>query len=267
MNHAFQPEKIARQFGRAACNYDSLAIVQREIADDLMRFLSVKQYHRLLDVGCGTGRVTRQHSRYAQQVVGLDLSLGMLQFAEQQNVISTDSKITWLNGDADNLPLMEGSFDGIFSSMALQWSKDIVSCFRELFRVAQEGATVGLAIMSHGSLFELANAWQIIDKNQHINSFHDSDTLFSAARQAGFCGEVDVREYTTWHHDVSNAMHSIKDIGARKRLIAERENKQSNIVSLTKSRLQRLQKHYSELYEQSGRLPLTYKVTFLQLHK
>ena len=253
--------QIASQFTRAATSYDSLAIVQKVIADDLLEVLTKRRFERLLDVGCGTGRVTQQLSERAEQVIGLDLSMGMLRFAQTQPPMSPLSNITWLNADADQLPLASDSIDGVFSSMALQWSQNLSACYQELFRVCRPNARVVLAIMSHGSLFELADAWQILDQQQHINAFHDQQTLLSKALNAGFSGHATVKTYTTWHPNVTGAMHSIKDIGAKKAVATD------NVVSLTKGRLIRLQQRYAELYEQAGQIPLTYKVTFLELDK
>lgn len=253
------PEKVALQFSQAAATYDSLALVQKEIAADLMNLLASQRFNCLVDIGCGTGRVTHQLSNMANQVIGLDLSFGMLRFAQSQKRQKAGNAIHWLNADADNLPLASHRFDAIFSSMALQWSKNITGCLKELHRVSCSNARVVLAIMSHGSLYELANAWQILDKQQHINAFHEADFLFAEAKKCGFLGKFTVNEYTTWHPDVSGAMHSIKDIGARKNRAS------GNVVSLTKSRLNKLQQHYAELYEQAGQIPLTYKVTFLDL--
>jgi len=260
---ATPPEQIALQFSQAAKRYDSLALVQKEIAADLRQLLVDQHFNCLLDIGCGTGRVTQQLSAMANQVIGLDLSFGMLRYAQNQppQVTGSIENIRWLNADADNLPFSNNSIDAVFSSMAIQWSKNIERCFAELFRVCRADARIVLAIMSNGSLYELANAWQILDKQQHINSFHDTDYLFQQAQKCGFSGKVSENQYTTWHSDVSGAMHSIKDIGAKK------STSTGTVVSLTKSRLNRLQQRYAELYEQAGQLPLTYNVTFLELFK
>lgn len=55
----------------------------------------------VLDIGCGTGELCFKLCRQKHcKVVGLDLSLKMLRFAEEQN---TDPNVTFVHGDATDL--------------------------------------------------------------------------------------------------------------------------------------------------------------------
>ena len=68
INHEQQlKSRIAKQFSRAATRYDAAAQVQIDIANDALG-LFVEICHnnnltlpkRIIDIGCGTGRVTRE---------------------------------------------------------------------------------------------------------------------------------------------------------------------------------------------------------------
>ena len=78
------PDKSAvrRSFSAAASTYDANAFLQREVADRLFERLEyIKlQPARVLDLGCGTGTVTRElAARFpAATIVACDLALPIL---------------------------------------------------------------------------------------------------------------------------------------------------------------------------------------------
>ena len=57
------------------------AIVEKEI-DALVRILPIEHYRRVLDVGCGIGRITGPLSSHGYAVTGLDVNLDALRSAK-----------------------------------------------------------------------------------------------------------------------------------------------------------------------------------------
>ncbi|MFG1947228.1 class I SAM-dependent methyltransferase [Nonomuraea sp. NPDC048826] len=72
----------------------------------------------VLDLGCGTGRLTIPLSRLAKQVVGLDLCDGMLSVARRK-AEQEGAGIRFDQGDMCDLPYPDDSFDVITSTLAL----------------------------------------------------------------------------------------------------------------------------------------------------
>ncbi|MCS7270972.1 MAG: methyltransferase domain-containing protein, partial [Gemmataceae bacterium] len=67
---------------------------------------------RLLDLGCGTGRLCRHFALRGYECVGVDLSAAMLEVARRLSPASAAERIHWLQANiAEPLPLPEGSFD------------------------------------------------------------------------------------------------------------------------------------------------------------
>jgi ubiquinone/menaquinone biosynthesis C-methylase UbiE len=96
-------------------------VTYRPVQDAVVRALAKAPPKRVLDVGCGTGRLARRLSREfpGMCVVGCDFSHGMLRQAR-----SHGARLLLIQGDAQRLPFAEGSFDAIVSTEAFHWFPD-----------------------------------------------------------------------------------------------------------------------------------------------
>lgn len=274
-------QRIATGFTRAASRYDQQAQVQRDIAREALALFAedcasgAQAGGTLLDLGCGTGRETAMLRPFATRIYALDLSFGMLEYAQQQaptansNTLDTAAngdggevhKTVWVHGDFDQLPLLDNSVDRAFSSMALQWSGQPRRFFNELYRVLQPAGRAVLAIMAAGSLAELRQSWRALDRQPHINQLHSAELYRDWAGSAGFAVHLQQRSFTSLHPDVRSVMHSIKDVGAGVRTHTGANS------PLTRAQLTRMQAVYIQQFGVNGKLPLTYQVGFLQLIK
>jgi SAM-dependent methyltransferase len=82
------------------------AIVQREI-DALVSLLPVDRYRRVLDVGCGIGRITGPLSSLGYAVTGVDINVDALQSAR-----SRAPAAAYLGLDQRHIGRMRWEFDG-----------------------------------------------------------------------------------------------------------------------------------------------------------
>ena len=87
----------------------------------------------VLDVGTGTGLLAVEIAKAGHRVVGVDLTPEML---EQARSRSTRERVdvTWLEGDAMNLPLEAGRFDVTVSRHVLWTMPDPAKAFTEWIR-------------------------------------------------------------------------------------------------------------------------------------
>lgn len=210
--YSLDKKRIAASFSKAATTYDSAAHLQRTIGDKLLSYLPLEPSAHILDVGCGTGVFTSQLrvENPLSQIVGLDLAAGML------NVLKgRDPSISLVCGDAERLPVADGSIDLLFSNLAIQWCQDYPRLFAEWHRVL---AADGLCVVStfvDGTLQELAEAWRAVDDRVHINHFVSANTLCQVAEAQGFrdieCNEqTEILRYRT----VRALMRELKHLGA-----------------------------------------------------
>ncbi|OFW11672.1 MAG: hypothetical protein A3H96_03135 [Acidobacteria bacterium RIFCSPLOWO2_02_FULL_67_36] len=98
---------------------------------------------RVLDLGCGTGRLTAEiASRPGITVVGLDRSAAMLSQARPRSSSRADEgrAAAYVRGEGVALPLRAGIFDAVFSTATFHWIPDHEGLFGEVYRVLKPGA-------------------------------------------------------------------------------------------------------------------------------
>ncbi len=103
--------------------------------------VEIRPADRVLDIGCGVGRVTRALAPRAAGVVALDVSPEMLKRARELNP-GLDN-VDWVQGDGVSLrPLEDASIDGCFSHVVFQHIADpeiTLGYVREIGRVLKPG--------------------------------------------------------------------------------------------------------------------------------
>jgi ubiquinone/menaquinone biosynthesis C-methylase UbiE len=99
----------------------------------------------ILDVGCGTGIFTLDLLAARSRVVGLELSLPMLQRAGHK---AAGHSFHMVQGDMRWLPFIDGSFDKTVSVTAIEFLEDARDGVAELFRVTKPGGLVVVASLN-----------------------------------------------------------------------------------------------------------------------
>jgi SAM-dependent methyltransferase len=90
---------------------------------------------RVMDLGCGTGVVTRalrDHLADSAELYGVDLSETLLKKAQ---ALAGDSQIQWTKAEVGPLPFEADSFDFVIMHTLLSHVPDLESCLRDTRRV------------------------------------------------------------------------------------------------------------------------------------
>ncbi len=118
-----------------AGNYDeSLAYLDSFESDILLKELRRFEGKKVLDIGCGTGRVCGYLKSYGAKVTGTDISEKMLMEARKKH-----RDIEFVRADANNLPFKDNTFDAVTAMFLIVHMKDPLLFFREAYRVLKEG--------------------------------------------------------------------------------------------------------------------------------
>lgn len=97
----------------------------------------------VLDVAAGTGNASIPAALAGATVVALDLTPELLEagsaLAGEQGL-----ELEWVEGDAEDLPFADGSFDAVISCVGVMFAPNHRQAAAELLRVCRPGGTVAL---------------------------------------------------------------------------------------------------------------------------
>lgn len=105
-----------------AAKYARISELQRAMADEALALLTLEGSERVLDVGCGDGKITAQIAGRVPRgsVVGIDPSLDMIAFAIAHFASDDGAHLRFQVADARALPF-RNAFDLVVSFNALHW--------------------------------------------------------------------------------------------------------------------------------------------------
>ncbi|MBH9344633.1 malonyl-ACP O-methyltransferase BioC [Pseudomonas aeruginosa] len=209
------PDKrqVAASFSRAAASYDAVAELQRGVGESLLAALPEGfAPRRWVDLGCGTGYFSRALAQRFGGGEGLavDIAEGMLRHARARGGASH-----FIGGDAERLPLRDGSCDLLFSSLAIQWCADLPAVLAEARRVLRPGGVLAFSSLCVGTLGELRDSWRVVDGFVHVNRFRAFADYLQHAAGSGLLPLVLRHEDRVLHFpDLRSLTHELKALGA-----------------------------------------------------
>ncbi len=136
------PEAVRSMFDRIAGRYDVVNTVLSAGTDGGWRRRAARETEiqaggSALDVACGSGKLSAELARLAGpdgRIVGLDFSPNMLEIARRDH-----PSITFVEGDALQLPFDDSSFDASTIAFGLRNLADPVRGMHEMLRVIKPG--------------------------------------------------------------------------------------------------------------------------------
>jgi SAM-dependent methyltransferase len=128
----------------AAGDYAAVAeLIDDAPPHDLLTRVEVAPGQDVLDVATGTGNVALQAAAAGGLVVGLDLTPELFDTARSR-AVDHGLAVDWLEGDAEQLPFDDESFDRVLSAFGVQFAPRHETVARELARVCRRGGRIGL---------------------------------------------------------------------------------------------------------------------------
>jgi len=103
--------------------------------------VGIKDAKKILDVGCGSGMVTRDIVHLTKgKVTALDGSDDMINVAKK--VLNGYENVELKKGDAERLPFNDNTFDIVTCNLVLMWADSAQKVVNEMARVCRPGGKV-----------------------------------------------------------------------------------------------------------------------------
>jgi SAM-dependent methyltransferase len=138
----FESFKAAQKKGWA--HFALLELQTTPCAAQLVKRAGVRPGQKVLDVCCGTGVVSVTAARLGAKVTGLDLTPELLMRA-RENARIGGLDIEWHEGDVENLPFADASFDVVLSQFGHIFAPRPELAVAEMLRVLKPGGTIAFS--------------------------------------------------------------------------------------------------------------------------
>ncbi len=130
----------------APARYDHQAQFVRDGGLPVVELLAAAPGERVLDLGCGPGKLTQRIAEAGASVVGLDASAEMIEEARREF-----PELEFVLGRGEALEY-EAAFDAIFSNAALHWMPRARDVVRGMRRALRPGGRVALEFGGFGNV-------------------------------------------------------------------------------------------------------------------
>lgn len=144
-------EQVTEMFDTIANEYDGLNRVISLGVDTkwrkrLVKIVKEKQPQIILDIATGTGDLAIALSETgAREIIGLDISKGMLDVGRKKIVSKNLEKIIQMvQGDGESLPFEKDHFDAITVAFGVRNFEDLEKGLKEIFRVLKPGGILAI---------------------------------------------------------------------------------------------------------------------------
>jgi ubiquinone/menaquinone biosynthesis C-methylase UbiE len=190
--HAEGPEKLQQvqnQFGAAAADYVTSKVhASGEDLNWVVEMAALSGTERVLDVATGAGHTAFALAPYAAEVVALDITQEMLTVAQKVASERHLHNIRFLEGNAQELPCADASFDVVTCRQAAHHFPDVHTSVREWARVLKAGGKLVLVDSMSPEEPEieiLLNEIEILRDPSHVHNYRRSEWI-AILHEAGF---------------------------------------------------------------------------------
>jgi trans-aconitate 2-methyltransferase len=150
--------------------------------EDLLMLVNRRERVRVIDLGCGTGEITRRLADHlsASEVVGIDSSAEMLERAK----LHVRPGLTFEQREIENV---SGKWDLVFSHAAIQWVDDHEMLVPKLFSLVADGGQLVVQLPSnqgHASHLIMRELAGVEPFHSALNGWSRTSHVLALARYA-----------------------------------------------------------------------------------
>ena len=125
-------------------DFGAVAHMGWDVGEVVVGHAGVKRGERVLDVACGTGNAAIRAAQRGGIVTGLDIVPALL---DQGRTLAAEAgvEIEFVEGDAEDLPFEDASFDVVLSTFGCMFVPDRNRAASEIARVLRLAGRIGIA--------------------------------------------------------------------------------------------------------------------------
>jgi ubiquinone/menaquinone biosynthesis C-methylase UbiE len=158
----FAAIKAKQQAGWETGDYPRVGNTLQLIAELLVEAADVRADQAVLDVACGQGNAAIAAARRFADATGVDYAVNLLAQGRDR-AAAEQLPVTFLEGDAEQLPVPDASFDLVLSTVGVMFAPDHQQAADELVRVTKPGGKIALASWTPagmiGGMFRTVGKW------------------------------------------------------------------------------------------------------------
>jgi len=180
--------------------YDRISDVQFKSGRQLVEKMRVKKGDRVLDVGCGTGRLALYVADIVGPsglVIGIDPSPHRIRVAEPKLKDKKRPNVRFMIGRGEDLSeFSDESFDHVCYSSVFHWVGDKKAAVEEAYRVLRPGGNVGMTTVDRSHPFAMQKMMEEIFSRKpyagrvsfqsEMGMLVDRDELVKRLKTSGF---------------------------------------------------------------------------------
>ena len=157
---------IRREFSKQASSFGDkgLTLSSQDILHWSVGLLPLSKDFRVLDVATGTGHLSRAIAPHVRDVVALDITPKMLDYARKEAARSNLTNISIQEGKAEELPYKSDCFDLVVSRLAIHHFEKPVAQLREMTRVCKPDHRIGVIDLVSPDKKNLAETYNHLER-------------------------------------------------------------------------------------------------------
>lgn len=274
-------DPVVREFSLYVDSYEKHAQVQKIAADSLMQLIK-EDYGTdplasglrarplsILEVGCGTGILTRQLVEHFPESYFLCVDASKAMLLQLKKSLRTTlapttvrAKVVDCNRFGEFLFHPNCSADLVVSSFALQWLYDLPFALKSMSSVIIPGGRFALALPGQRSFPEWRQACDLAEVPYTGNLLPSHEELHEIFSRLGFSGSLHESIVTQRFESSRDFFKSLKLAGASKQLLLPGQSE----VVLSSRDFKRLVKAWDSLYS-PGPVESSYQIIIANMEK
>ena len=264
-------ELVRKNFSRHAVEYDQYAKVQKAMAKKLIQLIQQKaaaSYANILEIGCGTGNLTKLLlERYPNaKYTVLDLSESMIQQTKLK-IGGMQKGIEFYVMDAERIAqdTFKQTYDLIISNATFQWFNEPEQTIDTYINFLNEDGVFAFSTFGPDTFYELHTSFYEVEKQLNLSHQKHGQQFVNIKDWQQIFNQQMIELYTVddkvveQYDSVREFMHHVKRVGAGN---ANSSELTQSKIGLNRKVILNMEKYYAKHFSLNQGVQATYHLYY-----